>query len=246
MELSAEEVKSTYGYQDLVIVAGSFDVELGDLHGGLMQIQRIFSSIPPQNLSFPTIMLLRAELLAGLCTLADARGRGYPSRGRSRILLRHAALIEDAEELRKCRQHGVGQDETQILPAEYEARRCTLLQAALEKPRAGLLAQFDDAVQESPPGVNSPQLKASLLEIQRAQIARVSGAVGEARESTTRAQALIDALPRELTLTIDLHAIHARNVINVLTRNPEQVSRARGYLDTMARAGYAALRSLVQ
>jgi hypothetical protein len=247
IELCVDEVKAGTDYYELCVISGSLDVELGDLHTGLAQIQKTYCLVEPRLLSFPALMLLRAELIAGLATLADGRARVHASRGRSRMMLRHAALIEDAAELKATRDYGIGRHETQVMSDEYEARRSAILLAALTKPKASQLAQFDALVRESPPPVNSPHLKAMLIAIQRAQIARLAASKREAIEATIAAQAALEAVPPDHTATIDVRAVQARNVLTLIADNEagsKLRAQAQDFLDTHIRLGYSVLRSM--
>jgi len=248
IELCTDDVKSAHDYHDLCVIAGSLDVELGDLHAGLAQIQRTYSQVEPGALAFATMMLLRAELLAGLTTLAEARERRHHARGRSRLMLRHAAMLEDAAELAQTRAYGIGRDETQVMPDEFEARRSAILHQALTRPKAAQLVEFTKLVEQSPPQVNSPHLKSVVIAVQRAQIARLVGPKRQAVEATLEAQAAIDAVPKDRTVTIDLHAIHARNVLGLLPdkdAGARLIAAAREFLGSHIARGYAVLRPIL-
>lgn len=238
-ELAAEEARDGPGFLELCVIGGSFDVELGDLESGLAGIQRAYGRFAAGQRSFASILLLRAELLAGLCSLTEGRARPYPSRGRSRVLLRHACLLEDAGELRACAEHAIGSAEHQIPSNEYEARRSRLLLTALTKPRQGLLGQFETLGRESPPQVNSPHLRTAMLSVHRAQVARLCGRHATVTE---QAQADLDAVPRDRTVTIDLYAIQARNL--AATPQRQALATAQGRLRDWISRGYNALRAI--
>jgi hypothetical protein len=244
IELTVEAAHDTIGYVDLEVISGSFDVELGDLHTGLAQIQRSYTHAAKANLGFAALMLTRAELLSGLRSLADTRTGGFASRGRSRMMLRHAAMLEDADELKEARRHGVGQHESQVMPDEFESRRSAILLAAMTAPKARLLDEFDALVGESPPPVNSPQLKAVVIAVQRAQIARRAASTRQAFAATLDAQAAIEAVPAELTVTIELRAIQARNVF-ALAGNDGLKASARAWLNEYVARVYTCLRALL-
>jgi hypothetical protein len=156
-------------------------------------------------------------------------------------MLRHAAMLEDAEEMRQTRRYAVGQDESQVLPAEFEARRAAIVEAALTRPRATLLAEFEALVADSPPPVNSPQLKAVVVTVERAQVARLAAGRREAAKATQEAQAAIDAVQPEYTVTLELKAIQARNLLRLLPDTP-QAEAARVFLADYIARGYAVLR----
>ncbi|MBV6515634.1 MAG: hypothetical protein HPKKFMNG_01275 [Planctomycetes bacterium] len=239
IELAADEARQGLGFVELCVIGGSFDVELGDLESGLAGIQRAFGLLAAGQRSFASILLLRAELLAGLCSIAEARARSYPSRGRSRVLLRHACLLEDADELRACVEHSIGTAEHQIPPNEYEACRSRLLLTALTRPRPALLRQFETLGRESPPQVNSPHLKSAMLSIHHAQVARLCG---KGAAEAERAQAQLDVVPRDRTVTIDLYAVQARNLAATQQRQALAVAQAR--LRDWIERGYNALRAV--
>jgi len=98
-----------------------------------------------------------------------------------------------------------------VMPEEYESRRAALLLRALERPKAELCDQFENLVAQTPPPVNSPHLKAVVIAIARAQLARLCRH-GAFAKSTLAAQAAIEAVPGDRTVTLDLRAQHARNV----------------------------------
>ena len=142
---------------------------------------------------------------------------------------------------------GIGPGELQVMPEEYESRRAALLLRALERPKAELCDQFENLVAQTPPPVNSPHLKAVVIAIARAQLARLCRHAN-ASQSARAAQAALDSVPADRTVTLDLQAQHARNVLAV-PRNSETVdwrNHWRGFLRSHIALGYAFMKSFVE
>jgi len=131
-------------------------------------------------------------------------------------------------------------------PEEYESRRAALLLRALQHTKVNALEQFDNIVAQTPPPVNSPHLKAVVIGVQRAQLARVGAQA--ALEAALGAQHAIDAVPRDRTVTIDLRALHARNVLalpeNAATREPK--CQAHRFLEEHIARGYTFLNAFAK
>ncbi|CAG0968904.1 hypothetical protein PLCT2_01226 [Planctomycetaceae bacterium] len=210
--LTIEEGHEWFTFKELRVIDGSFDVELGRLHQGLGEIQEMFGQLEGSQRMFSAILLARALLFAGLSNTLDVLRSADGSRGRSRLLLRHACALENPAELRAVMETGIGPGELQVMPEEYESRRAALLLRALQRPRTDVFDQFEQLVSQTPPPVNSPQLKAVVIAIARAQLARLCRHRGFA-QATLAAQAAIEAVPADRTVTLDLRAQHARNVL---------------------------------
>jgi len=213
IELTVEEGREWSSFLELRVIAGSLEVELGKLEPGLMEIQQAYVKFAAAQRPFPALLLARAELLAGLSPVADVGKRAHASRGRSRLLLRHACGLEDLAELRETFKTCVGKDEQQVPPDEFESRRAALLLKVLSGKIHDALAHYDSLVDQSPPPVNSPHLKAVVIAVQRAQLARLGASAKIAASAALEAQSAIDAVPKDRTVTLDLRALHARNLL---------------------------------
>ncbi|MBX3472836.1 MAG: hypothetical protein KF754_00430 [Planctomycetes bacterium] len=242
LQLARDDTRQSTSYLELEVIAGSFQFELGDLIAGLARVLRALQRLPETSQGFAAIMRYRAELLGGLTTLTAMRKSPLLSRGGVRVLMRHAGLVEDAPELAELARSHLGGGMVQVPPDEYDSRRTVLLADLLAGRRKGALARAEKLVAESPPRVNSPQLRDVVVAVHRAQVARLAADKRELARCLAEAQRAMDAVPADRTITLDLRALHARNLLAAGTGDTGGALR---FLRESADAGYASFRALI-
>ncbi|MCB9893355.1 MAG: hypothetical protein H6839_02780 [Planctomycetes bacterium] len=244
MLLVSDDVRETDLFIELECIAGAFQMELGDLSAGLARIQRAYQRTTPTQRGFVAIFLARVELLADLATLRDLRMRDFPSRGRTRMLIRQAALLEDMDELSTLLKDGIGDGPEQVPANEYESRRAKLISALLAGRSGEHLSAYRKLIEEAPPPVNSPELRDVLSRVHLAQAARLAGSARQAEKTTLEAQKAIDGIPPDRALMVDLLGLHARNVRLGLKPAKYRALHERwsSYIAEHIRAGYGFLR----
>ncbi|MCA8916906.1 MAG: hypothetical protein KDB90_16050 [Planctomycetes bacterium] len=244
MLLASDEVRASELFIELECIAGAFQMELGELAQGLARIQRAYQRTAPAKRGFVAIFLSRVELLADLATLRDVRLKGFDSRGRTRLLIRQAALVEDVEELGLLLKDGIGDGPDQVPANEYESRRGRLIHLLLTGRKGDHLGAYHKLIEESPPPVNSLQLREVLARVHVAQAARLAGSTKAAEKATLEAQKAIEAVPPDRAMMVDLLGLHARNVRESLKAPKHRALQQRwsAYLDDRIRAGYGFLR----
>lgn len=242
LQLSTDEVRASREYHELLAVAGGFQIELGDLRAGLARIHAAFQALPPAAREFTAIFKARAELLADLVSLRELGVREYPSRGRTRLIMRSASLLEDADVLASLLKTNVGDDILQVPAAEYETRRATLLHALIADRKGNHYADYRALLEQTPPPVNSPPLRGLMAEIHLAQVARLSGKRDKAAAHVREAQAMLADLPPGLAVPVDLYGLHVRNL--QLCGLPADDELAR--LKALVAGGYVLLQRFIE
>ncbi|MBX3460731.1 MAG: hypothetical protein KF696_12350 [Planctomycetes bacterium] len=212
LHLSTDEVRATRAYHEMVAVAGAFQIELGELRTGLSRIHAAFQAVPAQAREFIAIFKARAEWLADLVSLRELRHQNYPSRGRTRMIMRGASLTDDGELLTEVLKSDVGDGVLQVPANEYETRRAVLIGALLARRKGNHYADYAAMLDECPPPVNSPALRELVAAIHLGQAARLAGKRAEAARQVERTESLLAALPSQLTIPVDLYGLHVRNL----------------------------------
>lgn len=247
LDLTPEEMRGTHDCLELECIAGGFQIELGDIRVGLARIHAAYQATAPESRAFVAIFKARGELLADLTSLGELRRRDNPSRGRTRLLMREAALAEDTQELHMLVGESIGDALEQVPSIEYESHRALLIDALLTGRKGDHLRAYEKLLQTTPPPVNSPPLRAVMSAIHLAQAARLAGARAKAEAHTLAANQAVDATPAEFTIMIDLLGLHARNVALCLPAKKHADLRRRWHrwLEEHIALGYGFLRRFV-
>ncbi len=244
LDLATDEMHGTHDYLELQCIAGGFQIELGDIRTGLARIHAAFQATAPENRAFVAIFKARGELLADLTSMSELRRRDNPSRGRTRLLMREAALAEDANELHVLVSGSIGDAVEQVPSFEYESQRALLIDALLAGRKGDHLHAYEKLLETTPPPVNSPPLRAVMAAIHLAQAARLAGAPAKAQAQTLAANDAVESTPPEFTIMIDLLGLHARNVAICLSARKHADLRRRWqrWLEDRIAQGYGFLR----
>lgn len=245
LHLTREEARGCWQYAELEVIAGSFQVELGQIHAGHGRILRAIQVIPASAGVFAQIMRLRAELIGGWLTLEQGRKSGQPSRATSRLLIRHAALLEDGPELSELARRNIGSGMNHAPVDEYDSQRCVLLAALTGGNTRDGLARFEALVRESPPRVNSSHLREAMIAVHRAQVARLCGRRKEQATLVQAAEKTLAAVPPDRSTIIEVQATHARNVMACTEPQDPEHRRHKGWLEQQVASGYIALAGLL-
>jgi hypothetical protein len=86
-----------------------------------------------------------------------------------------------------------------------------------------------------------------LTTVHRAQVARLAGGKVAARKATLAAQKAIEAVPPGREVTLELHAVHARNVLQCLGGKAHATLResSAAWLEGAVKRGFDCLRVLL-
>lgn len=221
-------------YHVLQLLEANLAIELGELAEGLATTVRVYPALTRD--SFGTGPLyMRAMLLSGNYGFNEALHVGEMNGAKARMLVRHAVMRENADELQAALHQLVGPLPARVPETEYDTRLAALLLECLQGRKRGA-AKFDALVGKFPPASHSPLLTQVMLAIHRGQVARLGGDKLGLRESVATAEKCLAAVPAELSVKMDWKVVRLRNLQAV--RASSELAAAEAEMQQLVAAGY--------
>ncbi|MCK6440394.1 MAG: helix-turn-helix domain-containing protein [Planctomycetes bacterium] len=217
---------------------GAFETETGNLLGGIALIERALPHVAPESRDECLIVLLRAQLWAGIITMRQAVS--VPSAGphRAFFLIQHALMTADPDDIECAAKSLIGSGPGQM-PANHPfAMRLDFVRRAQQGDKTALIGYRDfcsTAVGDASRGTIANAVVTTL-------ISRMLGLPTE--EAFAKECADFDVANADRDLSIVFRAIHHANALHVISASTRSViqkerrQQAAAYFKSMCAAGY--------
>jgi len=226
----------------MLATSGLLELDLGDLQGGMAKVYRALPEAAPILHDLYGGYFAKMQLFSGLGDVATLVADTPKSSSKSMQIVRFAAWLEELEPLKLAIKHCISdspQDaKTHVMKDHYVAVNALTLLEVLQRPvRKNVLAQIK-RVEALP--VREPRNRV-LIEVVKTQLLRAARLKEEARAQWSRAQAEIEKLSTDITLSPDFAAIHYRNALE-LAPTQAALANARDFFRAHFQGGYACFK----
>lgn len=229
----------------LKMMLSMMDVEAGEVAKGLARCQKIWPTLEVGRRISETVIMLRIYTLTGTMSYFEAAMFGDESKGKSRTLVRWAALQENAKALKHAVSNFIGETPELIASGEYDAQFARLLERVLSDKKAGI-KDFDKLADDYPPVAPNKLMVDLLLAVHRAQVARLCGDIKTLKAMATESIRCIGKINNDSNIRVDFWIVHLRNMKAITGKVfTEQIAELQLKLNEQVKNGFHGLKDLV-